>query len=184
MPIPALATPRLLLRPFNMNDTLPLHNLLVEPGVLRYFPDPSPPPVEKVGNLISRQMNHWAKHGYGWWAVENPQDPRLMGWCGLQYLPETGEIEIGYLLGKPFWGKGYATEAGLESLRFGFKELSIEKIIAIVHPENTASKRVIEKLGFKDPAQARYFGMECLRYIADRTAFTANDQRLKFPFLV
>lgn len=174
MPIPALATPRLKLRAFTAKDTLPLHNLLVEPGVLRYFPDPSPPPVDRVGKLISRQINHWAENGYGWWAVENLKDPRLMGWCGLQYLPETGEIEIGYLLGKAFWGKGYATEASLESLRFGFEELGMEKIIAIVHPENSASKRVIEKLGFRDPVRARYFGMECLRYQAVRTAYTAS----------
>ncbi len=174
MSIPTLSTPRLQLRPFTAKDTLPLHSLLVEPGVLRYFPDPSPPPVEKVGKLISRQIKHWAEHGFGWWAVEKPEDCLLMGWCGLQYLPETDEIEIGYLLGKPFWGKGYATEAGLASLRFGFEDLSIEKIIAIVHPENSASKRVIEKLGFQDPVRARYFGMECLRYMADRTAYTAN----------
>jgi ribosomal-protein-alanine N-acetyltransferase len=95
-----------------------------------------------------------------------------MGWCGLQYLPETGETEIGYLLGKPFWGKGFATEAAGEALKFGFEKLSLEIIIAIVHPENTASNRVIQKLGYKDPIRATYFGMECLRYT------TRNQQQV------
>ena len=152
------------MRPFNLEDTVPLHRILVEPGVLRYFPDPGPPPLEKVRGLITRQSNHWREHGYGWWAINEPVNNRLMGWCGLQYLPETAETEIGYLLGKPFWGKGLATEAARESLKFGFEKLSLGSIIAIVHPDNTASKRVIEKLGFKNPTRANYFGMECLRY--------------------
>ena len=176
MVIPSLTTPRLILRPFKFKDALPLHRILVEPGVLRYFPNPSPPTVKKVRNLITQQIDHWTTRGYGWWVVEQPEHNELMGWCGLQYLPETGETEIGYLLGKAHWGKGYATEAASATLRFGFENLAIEKIIAVVHPENTASTRVLEKLGFRDPIRTSYFGMDCLRYLAERNTITVGKQ--------
>jgi ribosomal-protein-alanine N-acetyltransferase len=166
-----LHTARLALRPFADGDVDPLHRILSEEGVLAYFPNPSPPARDGVARLISAQGAHWAEHGYGWWAVALRQAEEagaLLGWCGLGYLPETNEVEISYLLGKTSWGHGYATEAAQASVRFGFEVTAADEIVGIVHPENAASRRVIEKLGMCFTRRAVYFGMDCERYALPR----------------
>lgn len=122
--------------------------------------------MERVVRLIQRQLDHWVEHGYGWWAVEFGTSNELIGWSGLQYLPETGEIEIGYLLAKPYWGQGLATEGGQVGMEFGFQQLHIPTIIGIVHPENIASQKVLEKLGLVFQEESQYFGMDCYKYLA------------------
>lgn len=166
MSIPTIKTARLTLRSFTLQDAEPLHHILSIPGVLEYFPNPDPPDLKHVQNLVQRRIDHWGDHDYGWWAVEPNGKGELIGWSGLQYLPETDEIEIGYLLSKPYWGKGLATESAIAGLDYGFNSLGIEKIIGIVHPENVASQKVLEKIGLRFQEQTDYFGMECYKYLA------------------
>lgn len=143
-----------------------MHKILEVEGVLKYFPSSEPPDLVRVEKLVQRQIDHWGKHGFGWWAVEAMDNNQLIGWNGLQYLPETDEIEIGYLLSKPYWGNGLATEGGRVGINFGFDTLKISAIIGIVHPENVGSQRVLEKIGLKFLEEAEYFGMECYKYLA------------------
>ena len=168
--IPAFRTPRLNLRALNLDDVDPLFNILRIPGVLSYFPNPDPPEIDRVKKLIESQLDHWQARGYGWWAVELKAVGQMIGWSGLQYLPETDEIEIGYLLGKPHWGKGLATEAAQVGLDFGFNELNLKEIIGIVHPENIPSQRVLEKIGLHFIKQTEYFGMKCFKYKIEHTS--------------
>ena len=121
--------------------------------------------------MIAHQLTHWQEHGLGWWAVERINEAGLVGWCGLQFLPETGEVEVAYLLGRAHWRRGLATEAALASLHFGFVGLGLCTIIALVHPENVASRRVIEKVGMSFVDQSVYFGMELLRYRVTRSSY-------------
>jgi ribosomal-protein-alanine N-acetyltransferase len=164
MQIPTLTTPNLTLRPFTEGDATPLFHILSQEDVLRYFPSPDPPPLERVGRFIAAQLAHWEQHGFGWWAVEPRQSGELIGWNGLQFLPDTDEIEVGYLLSKPYWGRGLAAEGALASLEFGFETLGLEQIVGIVHPENHASIRVLEKIGMTFVERAEYFGMQVRRY--------------------
>ena len=73
------------------------------------------------------------------------------------------EVELGYDIARKHWGKGYATEAGAACLRYGFKEAELDRIISLTHPENIASQRVLEKLGFAYVGMKEYYGVE-LRY--------------------
>jgi RimJ/RimL family protein N-acetyltransferase len=68
------------------------------------------------------------------------------------------------LLDRPFWGKGYATEAALASVRFGFEQFHLDHLIALVHPENLASRRVIEKCGMAYVETLALWGIELMRY--------------------
>ncbi len=170
MIIPTIETQRLRLRPFNLEDSVPLHKILEVEGILLYFPTSDPPDQERVAKLVQRQIDHWDEHGYGWWAVEAMDNNQLIGWNGLQYLPETDEIEIGFLLAKPYWGTGLATEGALVGINYGFNALKIPTIIGIVHPENFASQRVLEKIGLVFSEEAEYFGMECKKYLAQNPA--------------
>jgi len=169
--IPTIATRRLILRPFREQDAEALHHIFAEDGILRYFPNPYPPSLERVQNLIAFQLQHWDEHGFGWWAVEPRDSQALIGWSGLQYLPDTQEIEIGYLLSRPYWGKGLATEGAMAGLRFGFEDLKLEEIVGITHLENIASQRVLRKIGMSFTNEAEYFGMKVRRYSTDASSF-------------
>lgn len=171
--IPTITTARLDLRPFTPGDEEALHRMMHQPDVMRYFPTKHPPSRERVQRLIASQLAHWAEHGYGWWAVEPRAEQRFIGWCGLQYLPDTDETEVAYHLDKDYWGQGLATEGAWASLEFGFDRLGLETIVAIVMPGNAASRRVIEKLGMGAGRRQEYFGVDCLRHELDRASFEA-----------
>ena len=164
MTIPTLTTQRLTLRPFRASDDQAYHQIVAEAGVLQYFPEPTPPSLEKVQATLSRLNEHWEKYGYGVWAVELAASGELIGRCGLFYIPQTDETEVDYLLAKQHWGKGFASEAASEALRFAFENAQKAAIVGIVHPENLASQHVLEKIGMRFTRADNYFGMDCLRY--------------------
>lgn len=159
-----LATERLILRPFTPDDREALFKITNEPDIFRYFPTKTAWDMEKVGRSIQYQTEHWEKFGYGQIAVTLRESGRLMGWCGLEFLPDTNETEVGYLLSGEFWGKGYATEAAKVSVRFGLNEIGLKEIIGLTDPLNIASQRVLEKSGLTFTRRQGYFGMEMFRF--------------------
>ena len=161
---PSIRTSRLMLRPLQTGDAGVLHRIYQTEGVLRYFPVSTPPSLEKLQRFIQGQQAQWETHGYGNWGVLPDGEREIIGWAGLQFLPELGETEVGFLLDRPFWGKGYATEAALASLRFGFENFNLDHIIALVHPDNLASRRVIEKCGMAYVENLSLWGIELVRY--------------------
>jgi ribosomal-protein-alanine N-acetyltransferase len=163
--IPTITTPWLTLRPFTPTDDIPLHRILNEPNILQYFPRTDPPDIERIQGLIERQFMQWKEYHLGWWAVVPHGQTELIGWNGLQYLPETDEVEVGFLLSKQFWGQGLATEGAKASLEFGFKTLGLPQIIGLTHPENTASQNVLKKCGMHYVERKEYFGMQLFRYV-------------------
>jgi ribosomal-protein-alanine N-acetyltransferase len=162
--IPTLSTQHLTLRPIVSADAAVLYHIYQTEGVLQYFPNPSPPSLEKVERFAANQQAHWEKYGYGNWGVVPDGEKELAGWAGLQYLPELDETEVGFLLDKSFWGRGYATEAARASLKFGFEHFNLDHIIALVHPENIASRRVIEKCGLSYVDTLPLWGIELMRH--------------------
>jgi len=170
--IPTLSTSHLTLRPFlRTHDAPALHTILNEKDILRYFPTLQAPTLEQTQKFITRQLEHWKDHGFGWWAVTHRENRTLLGWNGLQYLPETDEIEVGFLLSKTYWGKGFATEGARASLQYGFEELKLEQIVGIVHPQNLASQKVLKKSGLSFTREDEYFGMQVHRYEVNVSTF-------------
>jgi ribosomal-protein-alanine N-acetyltransferase len=169
---PTLQTARLLLRPLLPVDAETLFQIYQTQGVLRYFPDPNPPQLDRVQRFIAGQQGHWEKHGYGNWGILLEGWSEIIGWVGLQYLPELDETEVGFLLDRPFWGKGYATEAARASLQFGFERFNLDKIIALVHPDNLASQHVIEKCGMLYQEMISLWGLDLKRYKGEKFLLT------------
>ena len=167
--IPTISCANLNLRPFTEQDSDEMVHILMGENVLQYFPNSSPPSREQVAKMIRNIRKHWVDRGYGLWAVESRPEGKLMGRCGLQWLPETEEVEVDFILGNEFWGQGFATEAGQASLRYGFEDLDLDKIVGIVHGENVASQRVLEKIGMRMMEEKEFFGMACYRYAAERS---------------
>jgi RimJ/RimL family protein N-acetyltransferase len=176
MNVPSFETPRLRLRPFRDDDAIELHRILTQPDMLKYFPRPGGPPLERVQKLVRNQIEQWDTVGYAWWAVEMKTTGVLAGWNGLQYLPDTRETEIGYLIDRPLWGQGLTTEAARVGLRYGVHDLELPEIIALAHPNNLASRRVMEKLGMTFDRVTEYFGMDMARYTIDASAYARGAQ--------
>jgi ribosomal-protein-alanine N-acetyltransferase len=164
MNIPSIVTEHTRLRPFTLDDAEALFQITNQPDIFHYFPSTEPWSHERVQRFLKDQLAEWEGRGYGWWGVEPLDQSELIGWNGLQYLPDTNEIEVGYLLSKDYWGRGWATEGTWASLQFGFETLKVESILAIVHPGNIASQRVAHKCGMKLLDRTNYFGMDCYRY--------------------
>ena len=163
MKIPSIMTPHLTLRPWTLDDAETLLSILQEPGILKFFP-PTNFTLEKTQRYIDHQLNHWQQRGYGHWAVTLKDDGRLLGWDGLENLPETNENEVAYLLSHQVWGSGYATEAAKAAVKYGFETAGLTDIIGLVHPLNSGSIRVLEKCGLHFIDYKVYWGLEMRRY--------------------
>jgi RimJ/RimL family protein N-acetyltransferase len=164
MTIPIITTPRLTLRPFTMEDLNPLFEILQQPNIFQYFPRPGTPSLERVERIIAFYIKQAEDYSFSCWAVDLKETGELIGWCGLNHLPETDEDEVAYLLSQAHHGEGYATEAARASLDFGFNTIGLARIIALVHPENIASQRVIQKSGMAFLDRKLYWDLELLRY--------------------
>ena len=86
------------------------------------------------------------------------RDGRLIGFCGLQPLAGTDEVEVGYWLAFDCWGKGLATEAATRALEFAFNERQMERVVAVAMPENAASLKVMEHLGMRYVGDSEHKG--------------------------
>ena len=168
--VPAVTTERLVLRCAD-TDAEPLHAILQEPNILQYFPKPDAPPMEVVQRIIAHQVKEWETRGYSWWAVTLRTGGPLIGWCGLGYLPETGETEVAYLLAKPRWGQGLASEGARASLEWGYANRPLDRIIGLTHFDNIGSQKVLLKQGMVYEGDFPYFGMTLRRYTTTRERF-------------
>ena len=152
---PELRTERLRLRGWTSSDLVPFAALNADPRVMEYFP--APLSREQTRALVARIEAHFDEHGFGLWAVEVPGVTPFAGFVGLS-VPRfkahfTPCVEIGWRLAAEYWGRGYATEAAAEALRFGFETLSLREIVSFTVPANLRSRRVMERIGMvHDPA--------------------------------
>jgi len=142
-----IETDRLLLRLFTKDDAQLLYDLNLDPDVTRYTHDPMTDLSQTINILEEIILPQYALYNHGRWAVHQKPDQEFIGWCGLKYVPEREEIDLGYRFKKNSWGKGFATEAAFASLQHGFNQLGLQKIIGRALPENLASIRVLEKCG-------------------------------------
>jgi len=143
---PTLETERLRLRPYREDDVAELVPLIgvreVAATTLRI---PYPYSDEDArGFLVIAQDPDKI-----WLAITLRSDGRQIGGIGLRVDAHHQHAELGYWLGVPYWGKGYATEAGREMLRFGFSDLGLNRIFASHFKHNPASGNVLRKLGMR-----------------------------------
>jgi RimJ/RimL family protein N-acetyltransferase len=162
--MPEIETSRLRLRMFTPDDLDALALITGDAEVMKYLGTSGARTKEKTKNTIDAILRHWNEHGFGIWAVEHKADQKLIGWCGLQMLEKTPEIEVAYLLAQAYWNQGLATEAARAAIRYGFDELKLKRIVAIARPENTGSYRVMEKVGMKYERDAHFYNVDVVYY--------------------
>ena len=144
-----IETDRLLLRNFTEDDAGLLYELNLDPEVIRYTHDPIADAEHAKKILRDVILPQYVLYHHGRWAVHLKSDLEFIAWCGLKYLSETNEVDLGYRFRKKFWGKGYATEGGLVCIAYGFNQLNLRRIVARALPRNLPSIRVLEKCGMK-----------------------------------
>ncbi len=151
--IPHLETERLVLREMRNEDFEAWASFMADMEVVRYL-NGSPQLRSDAWRNMAMTLGHWALRGYGMWAVERKEDRAFMGRVGM-FSPEGWPgLEVGWTLGRPYWGKGYATEAAAASMRYAFLTQPVDRIISTIHPENKASQAVALRLGeAKGPRQ-------------------------------
>lgn len=145
-------TPRLVLRQWKAEDFEPFARLNADPEVMRYFPNPLSP--DESDAMASKICGLIEKDGYGFWAVEEKESGQFIGFTGLHQpafsLGFSPFVEIGWRLARPFWGKGYATEAANKALAIGFERFDLPDIYSFTTVSNQRSQAVMERIGMRD----------------------------------
>ena len=106
-------------------------------------------PDQAIEVLQSRILPQYALYSVGRWAVLLRDGATFIGYCGLKYLPETVEYDLGYRFLEEYWGSGYATESARAVLEYGRRHLAGKRIVGKAFLENTSSIRVLEKIGMR-----------------------------------
>lgn len=141
-------TARLEFSVFVEADLADLAALLSDPEVMRYSIRGARTLAQSRAVLESFQLAQQT-HGFSKWAVRRVDDRSFVGYCGLDYYPVEGqpEVELGYRLAVEHWGQGLATEAAQAVLDWAFRDRRLPYVIGFLDPGNTASVRVLEKIG-------------------------------------
>jgi RimJ/RimL family protein N-acetyltransferase len=170
---PELLTARLRLRPRTPADLEANLAMDLDPEVHRYiFPQGIPDAAVYRAELLRRITTPPPQGGR--WVVEWRREPGFLGWCGIIPLEGSGLIELGYRYRRAAWGRGIATEAARAVLAHGFEALRLDPIVAVAHPDNLASRRVLAKLGFQHEGPAHYYGTEVAFYRLGRGRYLAG----------
>jgi ribosomal-protein-alanine N-acetyltransferase len=166
-------TPLVPARPaFQHEDLDDLTELLADADVMRYVEDGQPKDRAVAEKALNSIIAHWQRHGFGRWVVEEKASGEFVGFGGLRSL--FGTPEVVYHLAKTKWGKGFATELGRASLRYGFDVHRFARIVAIAKPDNAASIQVMEKIGMHFEMRTSYYGMDVVQYAISPEEFEAN----------
>lgn len=174
MPQQILKTARLILREMSLDDLDFVAAMLADPEVMRYYPKCYS--REEAETWIERQIRRYARHGHGLWLAIEKATGQPVGQVGLliQQVRGAMEKEVAYLIHRPHWRRGFATEAGLAARDYTFNVLGRQSVFALIRPENVPSLRVAQKLGLQEePDRIRHSGFEHIVFSLAR-----NDEKL------
>lgn len=158
-----IETARLKLVPLDARWTADLWRLHNHPIVVDWLFPNGPPTAEEEQRRVGRYEALWRERGYGIFAVLDKESENFVGRAGPFVTPETGRIEIAWTISPLVHAKGFATEAAEASIEFTFAQSSLDKLDCYLRPDNAASRRVAEKLGFRY-RDTRYLYDRVLRY--------------------
>jgi RimJ/RimL family protein N-acetyltransferase len=143
-------TPRLRLRRLRLSDMDEVAAMVADPEQMRFYPRPKS--RDEVGVWLDWNLCLYEENGFGTWYLESVLDDGFAGYCGIRPLLLDGqrEVELAWHVKKTHWNRGLATEAALISMQLGFDQFRLSRLVAIIHPDNRASRRVAQKLGMAE----------------------------------
>ena len=165
----AMETPRLRLRRLVPSDEPDLIALDTDPEVMRYVGSPAGVKSrEETAQRARRRVQEAGAGedaGLGFWRVEGRADAAFHGVGGLMRMPDGADVELAYRLARSAWGRGIATEAAGALVGYAFDTLRLGRLVAVTYPENIASQRVLDKLGFERQGVADYKGVKATFHV-------------------
>jgi len=122
--------------------------------------------IAETAHFLAEQLAHWEEHGFGLWVARDPVTGRFAGRGGLRHVivGDRPEVEVAYALMPECWGRGLATELARESVRIGFTALRRPDLVCFTQPTNHASRRVMEKAGFRHEREVTHAGLPHVVY--------------------
>ncbi len=166
-----IETQRLYFRKFELGDLPQLIEQRSDPDMYRFLGGTRMQNPEALAKRIRFYMSCYDSHGFGMCPMFWKETGEMIGAAGLQPLEDTGDIEVGYSVIKALWGKGIGTEAARGWMEFGFNNFGLERIVAVAVEANTASRRIMEKLGMKYEKTEEHYGEECAFYAVSKEEF-------------
>ncbi|MCJ7932880.1 MAG: GNAT family N-acetyltransferase [Chryseobacterium sp.] len=153
-----LETKRLILRKLEDTDYERMFLMDSDPEVMKYIGVPVLTDINESKNVIKMIQEQYKTNGVGRLAVVEKESGKVVGWSGLKLLTKEVNgyqdvLELGYRFLPESWGKGYAVEAGMASLDYGFNELNADTIYAYAHSEHDVSNHILRKLGFEKTSE-------------------------------
>jgi RimJ/RimL family protein N-acetyltransferase len=166
MPLP-LETERLVIRPYREDDATALHEVFGSPEVMKWTPSLPSKDVAETAQRLARTMAFTARQppGMGLWALETKDTSEFLGQVGLFPVEGKGpDVEVAYELAPRVWGHGYATEAARALVDYGFRELGLRRVVALILPDNARSRNVASKCGMALERPGRFYNLDLLVY--------------------
>jgi len=146
---PVLVTARIALRHAAAGDAEFVRRLMNEPGWRKYIREHEVRSSESARQYIEERIAPmYREHGVGLWIMERRLDAAPIGLCGLLKRPSLPDFDLGYALLSEHWGQGYVAEAAASVVRFAAEVRRLPRLLAMTHPDNARSVRVLERLGF------------------------------------
>ncbi|MEK6207317.1 MAG: GNAT family N-acetyltransferase [Chloroflexota bacterium] len=162
-----LETERLVIRPYRDDDATALHEVFGSPEVMKWTPSPPSKDVAETAQRLARTMAFTARQppGFGLWALQTRDTSEFLGQVGLFPVEGKGpDVEVAYELAPRVWGHGYATEAARALVDYGFSELGLRRVVALILPDNARSRNVASKCGMTLERPGRYYNLDLLVY--------------------
>lgn len=159
-----LHTKRMLMRPLRLEDAQALNRLNSDHQVMRHIGPLQTSVALTRQYLKDSPLRDYQLYGYGRHALVHQANNEFIGFCGLKFLPDFNEVDIGYRLLPSYWGQGLAFEAAQAAMQFGKEQLGLKRIIGMAMPDNQASIRLLQKLGMQYEKQVTHLGTECVYY--------------------
>src|SRR5215469_1048376 len=158
-------TEHLLFRPLTLSDLDDLVALYADAAVMRFLGGPRS--KEEVQYVLNRYIREYQIYGHSFFATILKSDQRFIGQCGLlnQEVEEQPEIELGYVLARPYWQHGLAIE-GIQALKnYGLQQLGFPRLISLIPPDNRASIYIAEKIGMRYERDVEQWGQRFSLYM-------------------
>lgn len=167
-----IETERLKLRPFRMDDIDAIHEIWTDAGVRKYLWDDQVISREETSSIIEQSLEYFRAKDFGLWAVLPRAQESIIGFCGYWFFHEPPQLELLYGIITDQWGKGFAPEAAAAMLRLGFEEFGFPEVVASTDTPNTASVRVMKKLGMGFLKRQDSEGLDTIYYSIKREDFS------------
>jgi RimJ/RimL family protein N-acetyltransferase len=170
-----LETERLVLNTWQSSDWTQFRPIATDTEVMRHITGGVPWSDEQIRGFVDRQVSLYSERHFCRWKLLRKPERELIGFCRMGFWRDAPDPEIGWWLARRWWGQGLATEAARTALEHAFRHAGLERIISIARPENTASTRIMEKIGLTRECEFEREGLRLVRYVIDRVKWKGTN---------